>query len=142
MIITKYLRICLCLFLPWVCLAQTPNTGVSPETRIDQIMEKNYAAGDFNGTVLVARSGKVLYQHAFGLANREWSIPNDLGTKFEIGSMTKQFTALLVLQLVNEGKLRLDGNISDYLPYYRKDTASPHNPQRIAFAYLRSAQFH
>jgi CubicO group peptidase (beta-lactamase class C family) len=44
-----------------------------------------------------------------------------LGTKVEIGSMTKQFTALLVLQSVNEGKLSFDGYISDYLPYYRKD---------------------
>ncbi len=124
MIIATYLRICLCLFLPWVCLAQTPDTGVSPDARIDQIMQKHYAEGDFNGTVLVARGGKVLYQHAFGLANREWGVPNDLETRFEIGSMTKQFTALLVLQLVNEGRLRLDGHISDYLPFYRRDTGS------------------
>jgi CubicO group peptidase (beta-lactamase class C family) len=45
-----------------------------------------------------------------------------VNTKFEIGSMTKQFTAVLVPQFVNEGKLRLDGHLSDYLPCYRKDT--------------------
>jgi CubicO group peptidase (beta-lactamase class C family) len=93
-------------------------------TRIDQIMQRRASEGDFSGTVLVARNGRVLYQRAFGFANREWSIPNDLETKFEIGSMTKQFTALLVLQLVNESKIRLDGHISDYLAYYRKDTGT------------------
>ena len=58
------------------------------------------------------------------MANLDWNIPNDGRTKFEIGSMTKQFTALLVLQLVEEGKLRLDGHLSDYLPYYRQDTGT------------------
>jgi|SRR5215216_7551077 len=43
-------------------------------------------------------------------------------TKFRIGSVTKQFTAALILQLVEEGKIKLDGKISDYLTDYRKDT--------------------
>jgi len=92
--------------------------------RIDQVMQSHAAAADFSGSVLVARAGRILYQHAFGYANLEWKIPNDLQTKFEIGSMTKQFTALLALQLVNEGKIKLDGHLSDYLLYYRKDTGN------------------
>jgi CubicO group peptidase (beta-lactamase class C family) len=96
-------------------------------------MQRWSGDGDFSGAVLVARDGKILYENAFGYANREWSIANDLGTKFEIGSMTKQFTALLVLQFVNEGKIRLDGSISDYLPYYRKDTG-----RRVIIAELLS----
>jgi CubicO group peptidase (beta-lactamase class C family) len=93
-------------------------------SRIDQVMQARAAAGDFSGSVLVARDGGILYQHAFAYANLEWKIPNDLQTKFEIGSMTKQFTALLVLQFVHEGKIKLDGHLSDYLPYYRKDTGN------------------
>jgi CubicO group peptidase (beta-lactamase class C family) len=92
-----------------------------PVSKIDQIMQARAAAGDFNGSVLVAREGHILYEHGFGFANIEWKIPNDVQTKFEIGSMTKQFTALLILQLVNEGRIKLDGHVSDYLPYYRKD---------------------
>jgi CubicO group peptidase (beta-lactamase class C family) len=92
--------------------------------KIAAVMQRRSSAGDFNGTVLVARDGNVVYEDSFGDANREWNVPNDLETKFEIGSMTKQFTALLVLQFVNEGKLDLKGHISDYLPYYRKDTGS------------------
>jgi CubicO group peptidase (beta-lactamase class C family) len=52
----------------------------------------------------------------------EWAIPNQPDTKFRIGSVTKQFTAALILQLVGEGKIKLDGKISDYLTDYRKDT--------------------
>ncbi len=85
-------------------------------------MQARSAAGEFNGTVLVARQGRVVYERGFGLANLEWNIPNDVNTKFEIGSMTKQFTALLVLQFVHEGKIRLQAHLSDYLPYYRKYT--------------------
>ncbi len=96
----------------------------STADQIDNVMASHVAAGDFSGSVLVARDGRILYQHAFGYANLEWKIPNDLQTKFEIGSMTKQFTALLVLQFVNEGKIDLDGHVADYLPNYRKDTGS------------------
>jgi CubicO group peptidase (beta-lactamase class C family) len=99
----------------------TPTT-VAPQ--IDEVMRSHAAAGDFSGSVLVARDGSILYQHAFGYADLEWKIPNDLQTKFEIGSMTKQFTALLVLQFVNEDKIKLDGHLSGYLPYYRKDTGN------------------
>jgi CubicO group peptidase (beta-lactamase class C family) len=54
----------------------------------------------------------------------KWGIPNDDRTKFELGSITKQFTALLVLQFVNEGKIKLGGHISEYLPWYRGDTGN------------------
>ncbi len=96
----------------------------SISSRIDALMQRDASSGQFNGTVLVAMHGRVVYERAFGLADFEWRVPNDLQTKFEIGSMTKQFTSLLVLQLVNERRLRLDGHISKYLPYYRPDTGT------------------
>jgi len=92
--------------------------------KIDEVVRSHATAEDFSGSVLVARDGHILYQHAFGYANLEWKVPNDLQTKFEIGSMTKQFTALLVLQQVKDGKINLGGHLSDYLPYYRKDTGN------------------
>ena len=116
--------------LPSVCVLAAlvfPLVGSAQQDKsaagqIGQVMKGHASAGDFSGTVMVARNGRVLYQNAFGDANREWYVPNDLETKFEIGSMTKQFTALLVLQFVNQGTLKLDGNLSNYLPYYRRDT--------------------
>jgi CubicO group peptidase (beta-lactamase class C family) len=101
---------------------EKPSSPVA--SRIEQIMQSHSTAGEFNGSMLVAHDGHILYERAFGYSNLEWKIPNDLQTKFEIGSVTKQFTALLVLQFVNEGKIKLDGHLSDYLSYYRKDSGS------------------
>lgn len=89
---------------------------------IDGLMKQYHDYGQFNGSILVAEKGKVIYKKGFGMANMEWAIPNEPDTKFRTGSVTKQFTAALVLQLVEEGKLKLDGKITDYLPDYRKDT--------------------
>jgi CubicO group peptidase (beta-lactamase class C family) len=110
------------LILPVVGAAQQAARPLAAQ--FDELMQARFAAGDFNGTVLVARGGQVVYQRAVGFANLEWRVPNDLSAKFEIGSMTKQFTAMLILQGVNDGKISLEGHISDYLPYYRKDTGS------------------
>lgn len=90
--------------------------------QIDELMKQYHDYGQFNGSILVAEKGKIIYEKGFGMANMEWAVPNQPDTKFRIGSITKQFTAALVLQLVEEGKIKLDGKITDYLPDYRKDT--------------------
>ena len=72
----------------------------------------------FDGSVLVAENGKVIYKNAFGMANREWNIPNTTDTKFMIGSVSKPLTALLALIQVQKGLISLDKTISDYLPNY------------------------
>ncbi len=90
--------------------------------KINELLKTYQEYGQFNGTVLVAENGKVIYQKGFGMANMEWNIPNASDTKFRIGSVTKQFTAALILQLVEEGKIKLDGKMTDYLTDYRKDT--------------------
>ncbi len=101
-----------------------PYSGVAQDkiTKIDELMQVYYDYGKFNGTVLVAEEGKVIYKKGFGMANREWKIPNKPNTKFRIGSITKQFTSMLIMQLVEEGKVELEGKLTDYLPDYRKDT--------------------
>jgi len=90
--------------------------------QIDELMKLYQEYEGFNGTVLVAESGKVIFKKGYGLANVEWNIPHTPDTKFRLGSITKQFTSMLIMQLVNEGKISLEGKLSDYLPYYRKDT--------------------
>lgn len=105
----------LLLLLPAVTRAQDRGA------RIDALMARYFAAGQFNGSVLVAERGRVIYSKGFGLANFEWSVPNAPDTRFRIGSITKAFTTILVLQLVEQGKLRMDGRISDYLPDFAGD---------------------
>lgn len=92
------------------------------QRKIDGLLKQYHDYGQLNGSVLVADGGKVIYEKGFGMANMEWKIPNTPDTKFRIGSITKQFTAALILQMVDEGKIKLDGKLSDYLPDYRKDT--------------------
>ena len=72
--------------------------------------------------MLVSEHDHVIFKKGYGLANREWNIPNTPDVKFRIGSITKQFTSMLVMQQVAKGTIKLDGHIPDYLPYYRKDT--------------------
>jgi len=97
---------------------------VNKKEAIDNIFSKYHEYDGFQGSVLVAEKGNVLYKNAFGLANREWNIPNEVDSRFDIASISKQFTAMLVMQLVEEGKIHLDSTISTYYPEYRQDTGN------------------
>lgn len=94
------------------------NTAGNTVQQLDNVIGKFAAYGHFNGSILVADQGQVIYQKGFGMANMEWGIPNQPDTKHRIASLTKQFTAMMVLQLVAEGSLQLDVPISTYLPDY------------------------
>ena len=91
-------------------------------SKIDELMNIYYKFGQFNGVILVAEKGEVIYKKGFGFANMEWNIPNKPDTKFRIASITKQFTSMLVMQLVEAGKIDLNKTLTEYLPEYRRDT--------------------
>ena len=90
--------------------------------RIDSLISVYHNYNLFNGSVLVAEKGNVIFKKGYGEANIEWNLPNEQNTVFRIGSMTKQFTAMLIMQLFEEGKIKLDTKITEYLPEYRSDT--------------------
>lgn len=94
------------------------------KTEVVKLLENAYQKGEFSGVVLAARNDEINFSGAVGKANRQWNIDNQISTKFRICSVTKQFTAMLVMQLVEAGKLKLDNSIADYLPEFRKETAS------------------
>jgi CubicO group peptidase (beta-lactamase class C family) len=96
--------------------------GQTKAEKIDGLMKLYNEFGQFNGTVLVAEHGNIIYKKGFGFADMEWDIPNQPDTKFRLGSITKQFTSMLILQLVQQGKLKLEGKITDYLPDFPKKT--------------------
>lgn len=98
-------------------LVATAQNDPRPASALAGIVMKRYVdRGEFMGTVLIAENGKALFRQAYGEADISWGIPNTVGTKFNIGSLTKQFTGLAVLQLVEAGKVRLDGPVSGYVP--------------------------
>lgn len=86
--------------------------------QLEEVIGKFAAYGHFNGSLLIAEKGQVIYQKGFGMANMEWDIPNQPDTRHRIASLTKQFTAMMVMQLVAEGKLDLEAPVSTYLPDY------------------------
>ena len=92
--------------------------------KLEKLLNAYHDAGLLNGVVLVADHGRVIYKKGFGYANFEWQVPNTADTKLRIGSVTKPFTAILVLQQVEAGKIRLDAPVTEYLPEYRADTGA------------------
>src|SRR5678815_638099 len=72
--------------------------------KIQEVLALAQKYRQFNGAALVAENGKVVYKGAVGMANMEWNVPNAPDTKFRLGSITKQFTATVILQLVEQGK--------------------------------------
>ena len=71
---------------------------------------------EFSGAVLIGQNGRVLFEKAYGRANREWNIRNTTQTRFRIASLTKQFTAAAILILQDRGQLKVREPISRYLP--------------------------
>jgi CubicO group peptidase (beta-lactamase class C family) len=106
-----------------IVLVVSQHTALAQDhaAKIQEVLALAHKYQQFNGSALVAENGKIVYKGAFGMANIEWSIPNTPDTRFRLGSITKQFTSMLTLQLVEQGKIKLDGKLSDYLPDYRKD---------------------
>lgn len=95
--------------------------GQSKTEQISKLVSTYSEYGRFQGAVLVADDSGILYKEGFGWANVEWEVPNTSDTKFRLASITKQFTALLIVQLVAEEKLALDAPISTYLPDFPKE---------------------
>ncbi len=87
---------------------------------IQRYMNDNNIPG---GLIAVARRGEILELRTYGEANVELSVPVNANTRFEIGSISKQFVAVAALQLVEEGKLSLDDKIHKYIPSLPGDWA-------------------
>jgi CubicO group peptidase (beta-lactamase class C family) len=84
-------------------------------SRIDTILSQLADQDGFSGAVLVARDGEILISEGYGMANHDWDVPNTAETKFRIGSITKQFTAMSILLLQEAGKLTVNDPICTYI---------------------------
>lgn len=89
---------------------------------------------DFSGAVLVMKDGEVIYSGLAGEADKAAHKPNTLETRFNVGSMGKQFTAVAIGQLIEEGKLTLDTRLIDVLPDY----PNPEAARKITIRHLLS----
>lgn len=93
-----------------------PN-NLLPQT-IDNLIQESYEATEPGVAVIVAQDGRTIFCKGHGMANLELGVPIEPDMVFRIGSVTKQFTAVAILLLVDRGKLSLDDSISKFLPEY------------------------
>lgn len=107
----------LVLFRCWLLLALVlPAAGYAQSRSIRQLINTEYKAGHFSGTVLAVRDGRAVAHVSRGLANRQFAVPIDQHTRFPIASLSKTFTAILVLQLAEQKLLSLSDTVGWYLP--------------------------
>jgi D-alanyl-D-alanine carboxypeptidase len=86
--------------------------------RAAELVEGVVRADEFSGVVLVAKNGQPVMRNAYGLASREYNVPNRTDTKFNLGSINKVFTQVAVGQLAEQGKLSFDDTLGKHLPDY------------------------
>lgn len=114
------------LFFSLVLAVAPASAGAVDSNRIEARLHETAAAfarnRGFNGVVLVADAGGVILKEAHGVSSIELDTPLQRQDVFRIGSLTKPLTAVLVLSLVNDGRLNLKGTLGDYLPELYADT--------------------
>ena len=101
-------------------------------SRLDAAVKKLTAADVFSGTVLIAKNGEAIYKGAFGEANKDFSVPNRIDTKFNLGSMNKMFTGVAIAQLAERGKLSYDDPLAKFIP----DFPNPEAAKKITIKHL------
>lgn len=107
----------------------TPQTASKLESerlvldRIRQLVQDRSKADTFSGAVLVAKGPKIIWSNAYGLADRNFNISNQLNTRFDTGSIAKSFTKVAIGQLVEQGKLHLEDTLGKYVPEYPNQAA-------------------
>lgn len=112
----KYTALCCTLLAGWFSVVAAQNKTTDANRFLDSL----FAQSTFSGIVQVSKSGQVLLTKTHGWANRESQTPIDANTVFELASVSKQFTAMVIMQLQEAGKLNYDDPISQYLdlPHY------------------------
>lgn len=95
-----------------------PLTPKQLTAEYDKILSEQFKPGETGCAALVAKNGQVIYRKAFGMADLELNVPMQPEMVFRIGSITKQFTAIAILQLMEQGKLSLQDEITKYIPDY------------------------
>src|SRR5215475_11746461 len=92
------------------------SSAQTPGDRFQRVVQPYIDAQMFMGSLLVAKAGKIMFSRSYGMADLEWNIPNSPTTRFNIASLTKQFTAASILLLEDRGKLKTEDSVKKYFP--------------------------
>jgi len=110
----KILFVAIWYFTTGIVSAQNP----ALTSEFDKLLTEQFKPTESGATALATQKGKTIYQKAFGQANLELNVPMQPSMVFRIGSITKQFTAVAILQLMEQGKLSLEDEITKFIPDY------------------------
>ncbi len=117
--VDRFLCVVIGLLFAWQAgLAGADEADETIKQQIDGYLSQIYKADQPGAAVIVVRGGEVVFRKGYGLANAELGVAMEPSMVFKIGSMTKQFTAVAVMLLVEEGKIGLDEVVTKYLPDY------------------------
>ena len=100
----------------FLCLKSFSQINQEKITQIDSLFNIWNTANHPGGTVLISLKGETIFSKAYGLSSLEYSILNTLNTRFNIGSLSKQFTAMGIVLLEEQNKLSYEDDISKYIP--------------------------
>lgn len=115
-VLVHFFILCFILF-PNPAFGQQEDPGQLAD-KFDKLLSEHFKSHEPGATALVARKGRIIYEKAFGMANLELNVPMRTEHVFKIASITKQFTAVAILQLLEEGKLDLQDEITRFIPDY------------------------
>jgi len=101
-------------FVLWILTISVWGQNSDFEEFMDSFAQKN----NFNGTILIEKNSKTVYKKSFGYANLPFKVQSSINNRYKIASITKAFTAVLILQLYEQGKINLSETINAYLPEY------------------------
>lgn len=90
---------------------------------LEAYVKKLADADVFSGTVLLAKGDRIIFRKACGIANKDFNAPNNIATRFNLGSMNKMFTSVAILQLAERGKLSLDDPLSKFVEFPNKEAS-------------------
>jgi CubicO group peptidase (beta-lactamase class C family) len=104
-----------------LCLARAGACAQDRRAQFDRYMQASLKVDHFMGSVLIAQHGQILFDKSYGMANLELGVPNTPETRFRIGSNTKQFTAMAILELQERGTLNVQDSVCKYVPNCPRD---------------------
>ena len=142
----KRIIIFILISMSWSLLKSQSEIDQNQAKKINQVVSFYHNKGKFNGTILVAEKGNIIYDGAFGIANRKLKNPLTTKSPFYLCSLAKQFTSLAIMILEEEGELSYDDKLIDYFPEfpeYAKDITIHHLLTHTSglYDYFRKGQY-
>ena len=107
------MKIVLLLLIPILSFSQ-----INSVDKIEKYMDAQHNVNKFAGTILVVKNDTVLLKKAYGYADLEWNVKNTVDTKFVLASISKHFTAIAIMQLVERKQLSLNDKLNKFFPDY------------------------